>query len=148
MLESVKKKLEEIQIKFSQMESELSKPETIENQTKFTSISKEYSNLKPIVDSFSEFKSVEENIEESNQLLNDSDSEIRALAQEELESLNQMLVKQLKNRYADPTANKKFIIGVDRAKMKLYDVAQTAQEDLVDTGQEEEAIDRFADFKV
>jgi hypothetical protein len=59
MLESVKKKLEEIQIKFSQMESELSKPEIIENQTKFTSISKEYSNLKPIVDSFSEFKSVE-----------------------------------------------------------------------------------------
>ena len=45
MLESVKKKLEEIQIKFSQMESELSKPETIENQSKFTSISKEYSNL-------------------------------------------------------------------------------------------------------
>ena len=44
MLESVKKKLEEIQIKFSQMESELSKPEIIENQTKFTSISKEYSN--------------------------------------------------------------------------------------------------------
>ena len=76
MLESVKKKLEEIQIKFSQMESELSKPEIIENQTKFTSISKEYSNLKPIVDSFSEFKSVEENIDESNQLLNDSDSEI------------------------------------------------------------------------
>ena len=73
MLESVKKKLEEIQIKFSQMESELSKPEIIENQTKFTSISKEYSNLKPIVDSFSEFKSVEENIDESNQLLNDSD---------------------------------------------------------------------------
>ena len=87
MLESVKKKLEEIQIKFSQMESELSKPETIENQTKFTSISKEYSNLKPIVDRFSEFKLVEENIDESNQLLNDSDSEIRALAQEELESL-------------------------------------------------------------
>ena len=82
MLESVKKKLEEIQIKFSQMESELSKPEIIENQTKFTSISKEYSNLKPIVDSFTEFKSVEENIDESNQLLNDSDSEIRALAQE------------------------------------------------------------------
>jgi peptide chain release factor 1 len=87
MLESVKKKLEEIQIKFSQMESELSKPETIENQVKFTSISKEYSNLKPIVDSFSEFKSVEENIDESNQLLNDSDSELRALAQEEIESL-------------------------------------------------------------
>ncbi len=67
---------------------------------------------------------------------------------EELEELNQILVKQLKNRYADPTANKKFIIGVDRAKMKLYDVNQTAQEDMVDNGQGEELIDRFADFKV
>jgi len=70
------------------------------------------------------------------------------ISTDELQELNQMLVKQLKNRYADPTSNKKFIIGVDRAKMKLYDVNQTAQEDLVDTGQEEEVIDRFADFKV
>ena len=67
---------------------------------------------------------------------------------EELEELNQMLVKQLKNRYADPTSNKKFIIGVDRSKMKLYDVNQIAQDDMVDTGQEEDIIDRFADFKV
>ena len=67
---------------------------------------------------------------------------------EELEELNQMLIKQLKNRYDDPTSNKKFIIGVDRAKMKLYDVSQVAQDDMVDTGQEEEIIDRFADFKV
>ena len=67
---------------------------------------------------------------------------------EELEELNQMLVKQLKNRYADPTSNKKFIIGVDRSKMKLYDVNQMAQDDMVDTGQEEDIVDRFADFKV
>ena len=61
-----------------------------------------------------------------------------------------MLVKQLKNRYNDPTVNKRFIIGVDRGKMKLYDVSQKAQTDLVDTGQEEEKEieDRFADFKV
>ena len=70
------------------------------------------------------------------------------ISSDELNELNQMLVKQLKNRYADPTTNKKFILGVDRAKMKLYDVSQMAQEDLVDTGQEEEIIDRFADFKV
>ena len=70
------------------------------------------------------------------------------ISSDELNELNQMLVKQLKNRYADPTMNKKFIVGVDRAKMKLYDVSQMAQEDLVDTGQEEEIIDRFADFKV
>ena len=70
------------------------------------------------------------------------------ISSDELNELNQMMVKQLKNRYADPTTNKKFILGVDRAKMKLYDVSQTAQEDLVDTGQDEEIIDRFADFKV
>ena len=70
------------------------------------------------------------------------------ISSDEFNELNQMLVKQLKNRYADPTMNKKFIVGVDRAKMKLYDVSQMAQEDLVDTGQEEEVIDRFADFKV
>ena len=70
------------------------------------------------------------------------------ISSDELNELNQMLVKQLKNRYADPTMNKKFIVGVDRAKMKLYDVSQMAQEDLVDTGQEEEVIDRIADFKV
>ena len=72
------------------------------------------------------------------------------ISTEDLEGLNQMLVKQLKNRYNDPTVNKRFIIGVDRGKMKLYDVSQKAQTDLVDTGQEEEKEieDRFADFKV
>jgi len=72
------------------------------------------------------------------------------ISTEDLEGLNQMLVKQLKNRYNDPTVNKRFIIGVDRGKMKLYDVSQKAQTDLVNTGQEEEKEieDRFADFKV
>ena len=71
------------------------------------------------------------------------------ISTEELESLNQMLVKQLKNRYNDPTTNKRFIIGVDRSKMKLYDVSQKGQDDLVDTGQDVTAIeDRFSDFKV
>ena len=71
------------------------------------------------------------------------------ISTEELEKLNQILVKQLKNRYNDPTINKRFIIGVDRAKMKLYDVSQTAQDDLVDTGQESETVfDRFKDFKM
>ena len=71
------------------------------------------------------------------------------ISTEELEKLNQLLVKQLKNRYNDPTLNRRFIIGVDRAKMKLFDVSQKAQTDLVDTGQEEEAVfDKFKDFKV
>ena len=48
------------------------------------------------------------------------------------------MVKQLKNRYNDPTVNKRFVIGIDRAKMRLYDCEQKAQEDIVDSGQEEE----------
>jgi len=57
------------------------------------------------------------------------------ISTEELEDLNQICVKQLKNRYNDPTMNKRFILGIDRAKMKLYDVEQEAQKDLVDSGQ-------------
>ena len=58
------------------------------------------------------------------------------ISTEEMEELNQLMVKQLKNRYNDPTAYKKFIIGIDRPKMRLYDVEQNAQTDLVDSGQE------------
>ena len=60
------------------------------------------------------------------------------ISTEELEDLNQICVKQLKNRYNDPTMNKRFILGIDRAKMKLYDVEQQAQNDLVDSGQEKD----------
>ena len=56
---------------------------------------------------------------------------------EQLEELNQILVKQLKNRYNDPTRNKKFVIGIDRPKMKLYDCEQEAQQDLVSSGQDD-----------
>jgi len=54
---------------------------------------------------------------------------------EELESLNQIMVKQLKNRYNDPTLNKRFAIGIDRSKMKLYDIEQSAQKTIADSGQ-------------
>ena len=60
------------------------------------------------------------------------------ISTEELEGANQLMVKQLKNRYNDPTVYKRFVIGIDRAKMKLYDCDQSAQEDIVDCGQEEE----------
>ena len=60
------------------------------------------------------------------------------ISTEELEGLGQIMVKQLKNRYNDPTMNKRFVVGIDRAKMRLYDCEQKAQEDLVDSGQEEE----------
>lgn len=60
------------------------------------------------------------------------------ISTEELEGLGQIMVKQLKNRYNDPTVYKRFIVGIDRAKMRLYDVEQSAQKDILDSGQEEE----------
>ena len=60
------------------------------------------------------------------------------ISTEELEQLGQIMVKQLKNRYNDPTIFKRFIVGIDRAKMRLYDCEQTAQEDILDSGREEE----------
>ena len=59
------------------------------------------------------------------------------ISTEELEGLNQIMVKQLKNRYNDPTIFKRFVVGIDRAKMRLYDVEQSAQDDILDSGQEE-----------
>jgi len=57
------------------------------------------------------------------------------IATEELSDLNQILVKQLKNRYSSPDTNKRFVVGVDRAKMKLYDVESSAQAHIHDSGQ-------------
>jgi len=76
------------------------------------------------------------------------------ISTEELEQLGQIMVKQLKNRYNDPTMNKRFVVGIDRAKMRLYDVEQSAQSDILDSGQEEEydpeeksMKDKFGGFK-
>ena len=78
------------------------------------------------------------------------------MSNEELESLGQMKVKQLKNRYNDPGMNRAFIVGVDRAKMRLYDVENSAQ-NIVDSNQTkekenyptpEQSYDKFSDFKL
>ena len=60
------------------------------------------------------------------------------ISTDELEELGQIMVKQLKNRYNDLSINKRFVIGIDRAKMRLYDCEQSAQHDILDSGQEEE----------
>jgi len=60
------------------------------------------------------------------------------ISTEELEELGQIMVKQLKNRYNDLTSNKRFVIGIDRSKMRLYDCEQSAQSDILDSGQDEE----------
>jgi hypothetical protein len=52
--------------------------------------------------------------------------------------MGQIMVKQLKNRYNDPTVNKRFVVGIDRAKMRLYDCEQSAQDNILDSGKEEE----------
>ena len=59
------------------------------------------------------------------------------ISNEELDKLNQIAVKQLKNRYNDLTVNKRFVIGINRAKMRLFDVKPSEQNDLVDSGQED-----------
>ncbi len=79
------------------------------------------------------------------------------ITSEELEELGQMMVKQLKNRYNDPTKYRRFVIGVDRSRMKLYDVEESAQSDImndmapdkpISTWGDNENKDTFADFKV
>ena len=63
------------------------------------------------------------------------------------------MVKQLKNRYYDPTLNKRFIVGIDRAKMRLYNVEQEAQNNIMDSGQEvlqlssSDTKKKFSEFK-
>jgi len=69
------------------------------------------------------------------------------ISTEELEGMNQIMVKQLKNRYNDLSVNKRFCVGIDRAKMRLYDVEQSAQDDIQDSGQTESSrpsiLDKF-----
>jgi hypothetical protein len=66
------------------------------------------------------------------------------ISNEELDALNQIAVKQLKNRYNDPTSNKRFVIGIDRAKMRLFDVTLEEQNGLADSNQTIET-DKFAE---
>jgi len=68
------------------------------------------------------------------------------ISTEELEAMNQIMVKQLKNRYNDPTMNKRFCVGIDRSKMRLYDI-QDAQTDLVDSGKEVEIVKKVSGKK-
>ena len=76
------------------------------------------------------------------------------ISTEELEEINQIMVKQLKNRYNDPTINKRFVVGIDLAKMRLYDVEQSAQQGITDANQDIEIVPKedlskkFAQLKV
>ena len=78
-----------------------------------------------------------EDVSESFGLPATADLMFALISNEELDNLNQIAVKQLKNRYNDPTINKRFVIGIDRAKMRLTDVKLTEQNDIVDSGQDD-----------
>lgn len=73
-----------------------------------------------------------------------SDFMFALVSTEEMQNLNQVMVKQLKNRYSDPNVNKRFVLGIDRSKMRLYDAEQSAQK-LADSGQdlEDKPLNRF-----
>ena len=58
------------------------------------------------------------------------------ISSEELEEMGQIMVKQLKNRYNDPTHFKRFTLGIDRSKMRLYDIEQSSQDGITDSGQD------------
>jgi replicative DNA helicase len=69
------------------------------------------------------------------------------ITSEELEQLGQIQVKQLKNRFSDPSQNKRFVLGIDKSKMKLFDVEESAQRDIVDSGQSRPVMDHKNKFK-
>lgn len=77
------------------------------------------------------------NVSESAGLSSTVDLMLGLIRSEELDELNQIMIKQLKNRYADPSYFKRFVIGVDRSKMKLYDCEESAQHDIADSGQDD-----------
>tara|TARA_B100001113_G_scaffold340264_1_gene324282 strand:- start:649 stop:2025 length:1377 start_codon:yes stop_codon:yes gene_type:complete len=74
-----------------------------------------------------------------------ADLMVALISTEEMEQLGQIMVKQLKNRYNDPTVFKRFVVGIDRAKMRLYDCDQSAQDNIIDAGDISE--DAFTDTK-
>ena len=76
-----------------------------------------------------------EDVSESFGLPATADMMFALISSEELEQMDQIMVKQLKNRYSDLTHHKRFTIGIDRAKMKLYDTEQSSQNDIIDAGQ-------------
>jgi replicative DNA helicase len=102
-----------------------------------------------------------EDISESHGTSMTADWMVALISTEELDSLNQLMVKQIKSRYGDKNVNKRFVIGIDRAKMRLYDVESSAQQGITDSGQKEDKIgkafnvpspkfdkSKFNDFKV
>lgn len=78
------------------------------------------------------------NTSESIGLPQTCDLMLALISSEELENLNQLMIKQLKNRYNDPNYYKRFVVGIDRSKMRLFDLEESAQKDIIDSGQDKD----------
>lgn len=95
-----------------------------------------------------------EDVSESHGTSMTADWIVALISTEELDSLGQLMIKQIKSRYADKNINKRFVIGIDRAKMRLYDVENSAQVGITDSGQmpmiaQQKSIkDKFQGFKI
>lgn len=83
-----------------------------------------------------------EDVSESHGLSATADYMIGMVSTEELDKMNQVLFKQIKNRYGDVARNRRFVVGIDRDKMRLYDVDESAQKDISDSGQDEPVFDK------
>lgn len=77
-------------------------------------------------------------VSESFGLAHTVDVLLALITTEELENLNQLMIKQLKNRYNDPNYYKRFVVGIDRSKMRLFDLEESAQKDIIDSGQDKD----------
>ena len=100
MLDSIKTRLTEIKDNFSDIQTKLSMPDVINDQKQYASLSKEYSNLKPIVEKFDEYIQCESNISSAEEVLNESDTDLAELAKEEIKENNQRISEieiELKN---------------------------------------------------
>ena len=100
MLDSIKTRLTEIKDNFSDIQTKLSMPDVINDQKQYASLSKEYSNLKPIVEKFEEYIQCESNISSAEEVLNESDIDLAELAKEEIKENNERISeieKELKN---------------------------------------------------
>ena len=100
MLDSIKTRLTEIKDNFSDIQTKLSMPDVINDQKQYASLSKEYSNLKPIVEKFDEYIQCESNISSAEEVLNESDTDLAELAKEEIKENNERISEieiELKN---------------------------------------------------
>lgn len=94
MKASIREKLEQLQERFEEIAGLLSDPDVIGNQTRFTSLSKEYARLEPVVDEFRQYRGMEATLSAAEEMRRDSDAEIRAMAEDEIQTVQQRIEEQ------------------------------------------------------